>query len=790
MTVPQSGPTGEVGQIETLNSWSSLSAGEMAAPDPPALQWPQSVVTYTRMRNDPQVDSLCNSLTMPIMRFNWRLNPNGARDEVVERLSTDTGIPILGNNDPAPRSRRRFSHADHLNHALLALWYGFMFFEMVPDTERFDLAVDGWRLRKLAPRMPSTVQKIHIAKDGGLDGISQVGWRPTVRGRRGLSLLMDDVPQINVSALAAYVWKREGANWRGRSMLRPLYSPWLLKDRALRVDAMKNERFGIGIPKASAPAGADPVQYAKMAQAIRATEAAGVGLPAGGDIGIEGIRGTLPDIMASIKYYDEQMARSFMAMVQTLSQTSTGNRALGDTYADFFQMLVEAVANWYRDITNEHVVEDIVTWNWDEDEQAPRLEWSYSEDEETLAISDLVRMVETGAITMDYETEQAIRKRTRLPALPPLEEDNIQDAASSAFTQVGLPALVQSYILTPEEARQLLGVTGPAPTQPQVQEFVAARRPDLTTQQVHAAVSSAFSLARVHAASVTVRKGVRKAAPKITVATAAETRKFAARKQTLTDPVIGHRQPNAVELAAKTNFEEIQQQWQDATEDLVATWREEVQPAHIDALVEQVAAAVEAGDQTALVSLSAPVEGVDLLGARMLEMAEDAVVGAKAEALAQGVTIGTINTAEALEPVIAARAEATATLLSRSIAESAARKAIGLGTGALSPDEVAAAVREHLEGLTDAYLNDMLGGALTQAQNTGRRAVMVEKPSQIYASELLDGDTCTNCTAVDAREYKTIAEADADYPTGGFKDCLGGPRCRGTLVAVYDEAND
>jgi hypothetical protein len=31
-------------------------------------------------------------------------------------------------------------------------------------------------------------------------------------------------------------------------MLRPLYKYWLLKDRMLRIDAIKNERFGAGIP--------------------------------------------------------------------------------------------------------------------------------------------------------------------------------------------------------------------------------------------------------------------------------------------------------------------------------------------------------------------------------------------------------------------------------------------------------------------------------------------------------------------------------------------------------------
>lgn len=774
-------PSAEIGSLLPVPGWNTLDTD--AAMDPPALLFPQAVQTYSKMRVDPQIDSLCNSVSMPILRMKWEIDPNGARDEVVAQVSTDLGLPIVGAGDaPAPRSRRRFKHRDHLEHALLALWYGHMFFEMVPDTERFDLVTDGWRLRKLAPRMPGSIQRIHVAKDGGLEGISQVGYRPPTVSRRGLTLVGDSTPQIPVDALAAYVWKREGANWRGRSMLRPLYGSWLLKDRALRVDALKNERFGMGIPVGRAPEGGDPAQYAALAQAMRAAESGGAGLPAGADLGVEGIRGTLPDVLASIRYYDESMARAFMAMVIQLGQTQTGSRALGNTFADFFQMLTEAVADWYKDTTNEHVVEDLVDWNWGEDEQAPLLTWSYSEDEEPLAVSDLVQMVTNGVITMDAETEAFVRDASHLPQRT-VDTSGVADAASSQFSSVGLPALVNSFILTPDEARQMLGMVGPAPAPPQIAAALAKLRPDLTSDQIGQATVMATSVM-----SVTKRKGVRKDTPKITVASAGG-RRFEARKQTVSDPVVGHRNPNAIELAAKTNFEVLQEQWQAATGDLVDLWKTQVQAAQITALLEQVRSAVESGDTVALASLTAPVEGVDALKTAMAAMAEDALVGAKEEAAAQGVTIGTIDTAQAVDPVIASRAEATATLMARGIADSAARAAVNGGVVNLSADEAEAFVRDHLENLTDAYLNDMLGGAMTQAQNTGRRAVMQERPAQIYSSELLDQNTCVNCTAVDETEYSNLLDAEKDYPTGGYKECLGGPRCRGTLVAVYDEAS-
>jgi hypothetical protein len=759
-------PKTEIGSVEALPGWSSFAVSTADSTEPPAWVGSQRVQTVNQMRVDSQVSSLCDSVTMPILRMEWTLNPNGARDEVVQQVSTDLGIPIKGSNEVAPRSRRRFKHRDHLEHALLAPWYGHMFFEQVPDTENFDLAKDGWRLRKLAPRMPGSIQDILISRDGGLSGINQFGHIPKFYGtsiRQGLNYLRESTPQIPVSALAAYVWKREGSNWYGRSMLRPMYRDWVLKDRALRVDSMKNERFGLGIPTATAPPGGDPNEYAKLAQSMRASENGGVGLANGATVGIEGVRGTLPDIMASIRYYDESMARTFMAMVVQLGQTQTGSRALGETFADFFQMLVEAIANWYRDTTNEHVINDLVDWNFGEDEQAPLLEWSYPQGEQALAITDLTSMVTAGVITMDAETERAVRQRTRLPSLPEKDEALI-DAASSPFSSVGLPALVLSGILSPDDARALLGVTGPAPTPKAVENVISAMRPELTKDVLQKAVHSAFP-------DLPNKPG----------------RRFEARKQTADSPAIGHREPSVVELASKTDFEVLQETWQAQTTDTVADWRKDVQKEQIEDILRQVRAAVDAGDLVALSRLEAPVLGADLLFDRMKELAEDAIVGARAEALAQGVSIGTVNTATTVEPLLASRAESTANLLSRGIADSASRAAINLGTG-LAADEVVDAVREHLDGLSDAYLNDMLGGSMTQAQNTGRKAVFNEKPATIYASELLDQNTCERCSAIDGKKFEDMLGAEQEYPTGGHKDCLGGPRCRGTLVAVYDEA--
>lgn len=665
--------------------------------DPAELRWPMSVRTFHKMRRDSQVDGLLLCYSLPIRRRTWGFRPNGARDEVVETIAADFGLPILGSNDPPPqRRRRRFNHDDHIRHALLAGAYGHMIFEQVGDIGEDSAGQPGaWRLRKLAPRMPQSIQEFRIAKDGGLEGIVQYG------ASRNTSRPWEAQP-IPTSQLIAYVWDKEGDNWAGRSMLYSLFREWVLKDRLLRVDAMRHERWGVGIPVSKAPKGSDRVaEHGKLAQSAKGGPEAGVGLPFGADFWVEGVRGAMTDVMGSVQRHDEAMARKFLAMFAQLGQTETGSRALGDTFLDFFELAVDATANWYARTTNEHMVEDMVDWNWGQEENAPILDWyghvaDEDEDEEPLAASDLVALIGGGVISVDSEVEGWVRNRYGMPPVP---------------------------------------------------------------EQVASGVQAAVRRRRVRLSS-----------------------------QTATDDRIGHRERYDHEVKAATNFDAMQVAWQQATDDLVSEWAD-VRAVQIDHLVQAVETAVASGSPQALAALQAPVLGTDIIAAAMIAAAEEAIAAARAEAAAQGVTIELIDVAE-LAPMLNTRADAVATLLARSISETAARQAlVRYGVNVLEPADVAAGVRDQLESLSDAYLNDQLGGSLTQAQNTGRRAVMGRRPARIYASELLDQNTCIKCKAKDGTEYSELTDAEKDYPTGGYSECLGGPRCRGTLVAVYDEAD-
>jgi len=244
------------------------------------------------------------------------------------------------------------------------------------------------------------------------------------------------------------------------------------------------------------------------------------------------------------------------------------------------------------------------------------------------------------------------------------------------------------------------------------------------------------------------------------------------------------RQPYEQEVQAKVDYALMDAQVQGRIDSVVAKVKS-LQADQVDELAEAIAAAD--GDLGKLAGIQATPVFAETLEAEMLAMAAQGVEQAIGEAERQGITpkMPDLDTSS-----LTSRAGAVDTLLSRSLSEAAGRKAVSLTTesGALAPAEVALQVKDYLLSLSDDYLQQQLSGSTIQAMNTGRKAVFAENPPKyLYASELLDESACEECTAVDGTEYESLEDAEADYPTGGYKDCLGGPRCRGTLVAVHTD---
>ena len=461
----------------------------------PELRFPLSALVYDRMRKeDGEVASVARAITYPILNAGRRLV--GGRDEVRRFVERELGLDLTEDDEGRRRRRREgIVFRDHLREALLALWFGFMPFEQVyevgpaaPGLE--DPEAPGRlyaHLRKLAPRMPRTLAEIRVGRDGGLAGIVQLP-APTA-GLTGTP--HRDGTFIPVDRLVMYVNEREGADWTGNSLLRAAYKHWLIKDALIRVGAQIVERNGMGIPFVSYSDEKDRGKALALAKAIRSGAEAGGALAPGMSVTIAGVSGSTADELPRVKYHDESIGRSLLAMFLNLGHDN-GARALGATFVDYFLLAVNAVLRNVEEVVTEHVIRDLVELNYGPDEAYPVLKFDDLTAEATPTAEALKALADAGLITPDRDTEADLRRRYRLPAKPaaPSGEEAVEDAAASPVAEVGIPALIEAGIITPDEGRRMLRLPGnapgipgappPAPTDGDVIELPVAMAADLT----------------------------------------------------------------------------------------------------------------------------------------------------------------------------------------------------------------------------------------------------------------------------------------------------------------------
>lgn len=665
----------------------------------PALSWPLSVLTYQQMRHDPQLKAVLSAYTLPIRRATWAIDPAGARDEVVQVVADDLGLPILGEEDgPGPSRRRGVRWADHVRMALLSLVFGHMPFEL-----RYEIRDGLARLVNLGERMPQSITELVLNDDGTLKYAVQD---------------LASAKPIPADRLVWYAHEREGSAWTGQSVLRPAYGPWLLKHEVWRVHATSIKRFGMGIPEVTAPVGGTPAQVTeaqRLASSMRAGEFSGAGLPAGFSFELKGMTGSVPDALAFIRYLDQQMSTMALTGLLDLGSTANGSRALGDTFLDLFLLSLQAVADEIASIATSGqagmpgIVTNLVDLNWGEDEPAPRVVCADVGDRHEVTAEAIERLLRYGGLTPDPNLEAYLRKTYRLP-----ERDPATPPASA-------PA--------------------PLPPKPPAPSTAAARRKSRGRE--------------VRAAG---------------------------------DPAAGHRQLTMVEAASGMDPDAIQSEWQAAVDKVIAAWGP-LSATQQDDLAKKIQAAVDQGNTAALGQLTVNSAAAgEMLGSAMEDLAELAAQQMAAEAASQGTQVDP----EAADVQLQRLTEiglAVAAIVAAGLAAAAGREALRVWRPGESGAAAAAMVREHLASLSDAFLRDQVGGAMSTAQNYGRAAVLDVAPeAEYHASEILDKNTCPPCAELDGTTFADLSEARAAYASGGYVGCEGRLRCRGIIVATWGDS--
>lgn len=690
----QAGPLGL--RLASWQQW--VAEGEQV----PELRYPENLPIYERMLfTDSQVLSLYLGTTLPVLDFVYWVHPNPANassPELVayeQALADDLGLPY---GEPTPEEEEldlprsgglyRFDFRQHVAELLLALGLSHYVFEQVGV-----IGDDGlWHLRKLLPLHPATIEEFDVAEDGGLRGVRQKGAVVGTSGPAGLS--MGRAPLIPVDRLVVYAWQADArTRWTGRSMLRSLYRHWVVKDRLIRVDAINHERAG-GVPGIETDhtfQGMSLHELAEVAQGFRVGEDGGYALPPGATLKLNRLGGT--DVIASLNYHDDAMARVWSAQVRQLAQGGdSANRAVGSVFESLEDKARRAVVRWMLGIFREHVVEDWWAWN-------------------------------VPPVDGRVPPHPVVAGRPRRGVAPPGSGPSGGEAGGD-----------------------------PPP--------VAAR----------------FRPRRDHAGAAGRRGSAPRAAAQLTLPAR---------------PL--RREPSEAELRAAVDFAAMDLAYESGAVD-AEQWLDAVLSDAVAALSDAIVL-TKKGEvrqrvtRADMARVRVPVLGAEELAELLLPAARAGAAMAAQEALAQGHAVA-VPSDEALAGLVRDHAQAVAQQVADGLSLAGSRKAVQLAQGRTAP-EVASGVVEHMNSLKHQWERAQLHGAVQMAMNAGRFEVMAQVPDEVpmefEASEILDASTCGPCAEDDGRRFATLAEAMAHYPTGGNHRCEGGPYCRGTVVALYDE---
>lgn len=699
-------PTRVTGHMST-DAYGTL-LDELTADMPADLMFPTSVNTYASMRRETHLAAILAGWGLQLRRAQWQVDPAGCRPEVAAMVADDLGLPVKGDDKPKAARTRGVSWHEHLRSALQSLVYGFFGFEMHAEM------VDGRaRLVGLYERPPWTVGEIHVDPTSGLfRGVTQ----DAASGK--------DVPQINADRLVWYAREREGANWAGVSLLRPVWPIWLVKREMLRVAATGHRRFSVPTPVMEALPGTNPTagqmaEASELSGAVRVGEQGGAATPPGFRFRLVGAEGSTSDVLGFLRYLDESASKACLSQYLDLGSTQTGSRALGNAFIDNLMLALQSEADSVSDAATRQIAARLVEWNHGPGEPVPQITASGIGAKRETTAESLQLLLSSGALSGDPGLEAWIRREWRLP---------------ERETPAPPPA-------------------PPAPVNPPTPTARVARPKGRRRREA----AGQMMLPVTHAA--------------------------AARELTELEQQSGV-DPDAIAQEIEQAQQALAEQWPDLSDAMIAALVAAVVTAVAAGALDDLGSLLVPDDALADI-VTALADAMTVLAESSANRAADELRSQGVDVDAGTVDADRLNdSADAFASIIAAGyATGAGRVALQHAGPDADPDAVGeavrehLDTLSTPADTPGGWVATNLGG---ALAQAVHAGRISTFGNA-------PDGTRFMASEVLDRSTCKACEDADGTVFDTLADALELYPVGGLKSCEGGLRCRGLVVALPPE---
>jgi hypothetical protein len=322
-------------------------------------------------KSDGSVRSVTQAIKLPLRRAAWKVevaDPDNADDE-------DRKIAKFCHDHLVMSDDRHEDWDTVMRHILLMLDFGVSVLEKVWTQDREGKFVPS----RLAPRLPQTIKDFEVNKDGTLKNVIQEA------PKHG------HVRTLKIPAQYAVVmsYEKEGDNYWGVPLLRYLYQHWFYKTELYKIDAVRLDRLGVGIPTAIIAKGyvikkTEKAEVIALLKGLRSHNRAFAMLPEEIQLKIltpENERGGASGLMESVDHHDVMMARSVLALFLTAGSQKHGNYGTTVTWQDLFLYALQALALQIGHDLQRQVIRDMCNYNFVmKDRQYPTVKASTLED--------------------------------------------------------------------------------------------------------------------------------------------------------------------------------------------------------------------------------------------------------------------------------------------------------------------------------------------------------------------------------------------------------------------------
>lgn len=312
----------------------------------------------------------------------------------------------------------RMLHLDTFKHeALTHVFFGFVCFEKI---HKVVLGHPVWGdfvgLNALAFRSQKTIYRWNLEKKTGrLLGVEQYVF----------SDIGDNV-YIPGEFLMVITHNKEGDNLEGIGALRAMYGPWVRKNLYHKLVAIGIEKYAIGTPIGTVPAGKENTEdmqiFKDMLAAYTSHETASMTIPEGWKIEIQ--RGDFDPskIKEMIVLENTEMINALQANFLALGMSGAGGAyALSGDLSDFFLKGIKCIADNISTTVNKDVIEDLIRQNFGPQDGYPKMKISGINDKAGKELAEAMNQLVANAkaIKPDRPLEDHLRKIYALPKSDP-----------------------------------------------------------------------------------------------------------------------------------------------------------------------------------------------------------------------------------------------------------------------------------------------------------------------------------------------------------------------------------